>query len=199
MAKQPSPMPCFLSVLCSKRQTILPTVSEICRHLFRGAFQYCLLCPTYHDDRSGLRSRGRRLRAHLWRRSHIQQPYGANRIAIKQRTKTFTTDETQSWNFRYFWVWFWRLYTRKLRSTPAHKRGSSHLRMSDICMIAAAAENNALGKDNELLWHLPLDFKRFKALTTGHPMIMGRKTFESFPKPSLTGNTWWLLETKPTK
>lgn len=55
--------------------------------------------------------------------------------------------------------------------------------MSDICMIAAAAENNALGKDNELLWHLPLDFKRFKTLTTGHPMIMGRKTFESFPKP----------------
>ena len=50
-------------------------------------------------------------------------------------------------------------------------------------MIAAAAENNALGKDNDLLWHLPLDFKRFKELTTGHPMIMGRKTFESFPKP----------------
>jgi len=55
--------------------------------------------------------------------------------------------------------------------------------MSEICMIAAAAENNALGKDNDLLWHLPLDFKRFKTLTTGHPMIMGRKTFESFPKP----------------
>jgi len=55
--------------------------------------------------------------------------------------------------------------------------------MSEICMIAAAAENNALGKDNDLLWHLPLDFKRFKALTTGFPMIMGRKTFESFPKP----------------
>ena len=55
--------------------------------------------------------------------------------------------------------------------------------MQEICMIAAAAENNALGKDNDLLWHLPLDFKRFKTLTTGHPMIMGRKTFESFPKP----------------
>lgn len=49
-------------------------------------------------------------------------------------------------------------------------------------MIAAAAENNALGKDNELVWHLPDDFKRFKALTTGHHIIMGRKTFESFPK-----------------
>lgn len=50
-------------------------------------------------------------------------------------------------------------------------------------MIAAAAENNALGKDNELVWHLPNDFKRFKTLTSGHYIVMGRKTFESFPKP----------------
>jgi dihydrofolate reductase len=52
-----------------------------------------------------------------------------------------------------------------------------------ITIIAAAAENNALGKDNDLVWHLPDDFKRFKRLTTGHHIIMGRKTFESFPKP----------------
>src|SRR5210317_1694851 len=50
-------------------------------------------------------------------------------------------------------------------------------------MIAAIGKNNALGKDNDLLWHLPDDFKRFKQLTTGHKIIMGRKTFESFPKP----------------
>lgn len=52
-----------------------------------------------------------------------------------------------------------------------------------LTLIAAAAENNALGKNNDLLWHLPDDFKRFKQLTTGHYIIMGRKTFESFPKP----------------
>jgi dihydrofolate reductase len=52
-----------------------------------------------------------------------------------------------------------------------------------ITLIAAVAENNALGKDNQLLWHLPDDFKRFKNLTSGHYIIMGRKTFESFPKP----------------
>ncbi len=52
-----------------------------------------------------------------------------------------------------------------------------------ITMIAAAGENNELGKDNDLLWHLPDDFKRFKQLTTGHYIIMGRKTFETFPKP----------------
>lgn len=55
--------------------------------------------------------------------------------------------------------------------------------MKTVTLIAAAAENNALGKDNDLLWHLPDDFKRFKTLTTGYPIIMGRKTFESFPKP----------------
>lgn len=53
--------------------------------------------------------------------------------------------------------------------------------MKEICMIAAAAQNNALGKDNRLLWHLPDDFKFFKNTTTGYPLIMGRKTFESLP------------------
>ncbi len=52
-----------------------------------------------------------------------------------------------------------------------------------ITIIAAAGLNNELGKDNDLVWHLPDDFKRFKKLTTGHHIIMGRKTFESFPKP----------------
>jgi dihydrofolate reductase len=52
-----------------------------------------------------------------------------------------------------------------------------------IIMIAAVAENNALGQNNKLVWHLPNDFKRFKTLTSGHHIIMGRKTFESFPKP----------------
>lgn len=51
-----------------------------------------------------------------------------------------------------------------------------------ITLIAAAGEHNELGKDNELVWHLPNDFKRFKQLTSGHHIIMGRKTFESFPK-----------------
>lgn len=52
-----------------------------------------------------------------------------------------------------------------------------------LTLIAATSTNNALGKDNQLVWHLPDDFKRFKTLTSGHYIIMGRKTFESFPKP----------------
>lgn len=50
-----------------------------------------------------------------------------------------------------------------------------------ITLIAAAAENNALGRDNRMIWHLPDDFKRFKQLTSGNYIIMGRKTFESLP------------------
>jgi len=52
-----------------------------------------------------------------------------------------------------------------------------------ITLIAAVGENNAIGKNNQLLWHLPNDFKRFKQFTTNHFIIMGRKTFESFPRP----------------
>ena len=53
----------------------------------------------------------------------------------------------------------------------------------NVTIIVAAAENDAIGKDNQLIWHLRDDLKRFKALTSGHHIIMGRKTFESFPKP----------------
>ena len=45
------------------------------------------------------------------------------------------------------------------------------------------SENDVIGKDNDLIWQLRNDLKRFKALTSGHCIIMGRKTFESFPKP----------------
>jgi len=52
-----------------------------------------------------------------------------------------------------------------------------------LTIIAAAANNHAIGINNKLIWHLPDDFKRFKNLTSGNFIIMGRKTFESFPKP----------------
>lgn len=49
--------------------------------------------------------------------------------------------------------------------------------------MAAIAANNALGKDNQLIWHLPADLKRFKKTTLNHAVIMGRKTYESLGKP----------------
>jgi dihydrofolate reductase len=55
--------------------------------------------------------------------------------------------------------------------------------VSNLTMIVAAGEKNEIGKNNDLIWHLKDDLKRFKSLTSGHHIIMGRKTFESFPKP----------------
>ncbi|MDO9595426.1 MAG: dihydrofolate reductase [Lutibacter sp.] len=52
-----------------------------------------------------------------------------------------------------------------------------------VTIIAAIAANNALGKDNQLIWHLPVDLKRFKKTTLNHAVIMGRKTYESLGKP----------------
>ncbi|WP_196890857.1 dihydrofolate reductase [Aureivirga marina] len=52
-----------------------------------------------------------------------------------------------------------------------------------ITLIAAIGKNNELGKDNQLIWKLSTDLKRFKNLTTGHVVIMGRKTYESMNKP----------------
>ena len=49
----------------------------------------------------------------------------------------------------------------------------------ELAIIVAAAENHVIGRDNGLIWHLSADLKRFKALTTGHAILMGRKTFES--------------------
>ncbi len=54
--------------------------------------------------------------------------------------------------------------------------------MERISLIAALGKDNAIGRDNDLLWRLPDDLKRFKTLTLGHPVIMGRKTWESLPE-----------------
>ena len=52
-----------------------------------------------------------------------------------------------------------------------------------LSIIVAKAKNNIIGKDNKIVWHLPEDLKHFKNLTTGHTIIMGRKTYESLGKP----------------
>src|SRR5690606_15002992 len=52
-----------------------------------------------------------------------------------------------------------------------------------ITIIAAKSDNNTIGNENQLIWHISNDLKRFKQLTSGHVVIMGRKTFESIGKP----------------
>ena len=56
-----------------------------------------------------------------------------------------------------------------------------------ITIIVAVTRDMAIGRGGDLLYHISDDLKRFKLLTMGHPIIMGRKTFESFPKGALPG------------
>lgn len=65
-----------------------------------------------------------------------------------------------------------------------------------LSIIVARARNGVIGRDNRLIWHLPDDLKRFKALTMGHPIVMGRKTFESLPKV-LPGRVHYVLTGNP--
>ena len=53
--------------------------------------------------------------------------------------------------------------------------------MSEIVLVLARADNGVIGRDGDLPWRLPADLKHFKAITAGHPMVMGRKTFDSLP------------------
>ena len=62
---------------------------------------------------------------------------------------------------------------------PAHAAATA----PRICLIAALAANRVIGRNNALPWHLPADLKRFKALTMGRPVVMGRKTYESIGRP----------------
>jgi dihydrofolate reductase len=69
--------------------------------------------------------------------------------------------------------------------------------MKPISIIVAIASNYAIGKDNQLLWHLPEDLKRFKKITEGHKIIMGKNTYFSLPKRPLPKRTNVILTDKP--
>jgi dihydrofolate reductase len=66
-----------------------------------------------------------------------------------------------------------------------------------ISIIVAIAEDNGIGYKNELLWHLPEDLKRFRKLTLGHTVIMGKKTWESLPKKPLSGRKNIIITDNP--
>jgi dihydrofolate reductase len=68
-----------------------------------------------------------------------------------------------------------------------------------ISIIVAVSEDLGIGKDNRLLWHIPEDLKRFKRLTLGNTVIMGKKTWESLPKRPLPGRTNIVLTDDPNE
>jgi len=61
--------------------------------------------------------------------------------------------------------------------------------MSEIVLVVAIADNGVIGKDGGIPWHISEDMKRFKAMTMGHTVVMGRKTWDSLPKKPLPGRT----------
>lgn len=65
----------------------------------------------------------------------------------------------------------------------AKAKDTQNMTKPRISIIVAHSKNMAIGKDNSLIWHLSDDLKRFKKLTTGHPIIMGRKTYQSIDRP----------------
>lgn len=68
--------------------------------------------------------------------------------------------------------------------------------ISELVLIAAMASNRVIGVDGRLPWHLPADMRRFRSLTSGHPVIMGRRTFESIGRP-LPNRTNMVLSRDP--
>ena len=69
-------------------------------------------------------------------------------------------------------------------------------RMPRLSIIVAQAENRAIGLNGDMPWHLSGDLKRFKELTMGHPVVMGRRTWESLPKRPLKGRRNIVLSQK---
>jgi dihydrofolate reductase len=72
---------------------------------------------------------------------------------------------------------------RSGRRSPSEEAEVPAAAAPRICLIAAMAANRVIGRNNALPWNLPADLKRFKALTMGHPVVMGRKTYESIGRP----------------
>lgn len=100
-----------------------------------------------------------------WEAHQLNKLVAKQKERIELLKKTLPTDE--------------RL-VEETQALTLEKIKSNH---QELTIIVAASENDAIGMDNKLIWHLSDDLKRFKSLTSGHHIIMGRKTFESFPKP----------------
>src|ERR1700744_4976838 len=82
----------------------------------------------------------------------------------------------------------WCAAWRAVAQLPAGRRKSGKARiMSEIVLVLAVAENGVIGKDGGIPWHISDDLKRFKALTMGGTVVMGRKTWASLPKTRLPG------------
>ena len=106
-----------------------------------------------------------------WEKQQLEKLVNQQEVRIDKLKQNFIKEETK--------IAQTQAYTEtNKKDIIAQKKKSG-----ELTIIVAAGEDNAIGKDNDLIWHLSDDLKHFKSLTNGHHIIMGRKTFESFPKP----------------
>ncbi|HMC01654.1 MAG TPA: dihydrofolate reductase [Flavobacteriaceae bacterium] len=103
-----------------------------------------------------------------WEQKQLDRLVAMQRERVDALKAKFLEEETQ-------------IAKKEIEQEKLAKKKTS--KSSELTIIVAAGENNAIGKDNDLIWHLSDDLKRFKTLTNGHHIIMGRKTYESFPQP----------------
>ena len=105
-----------------------------------------------------------------WEAKQLERLVGQQELRIEKLKQKFLEQET-------------KIAKEQAKAELENTVNPEIIDRSSLSLIVAAAENNVIGKDNQLIWHLSDDLKRFKKLTSGHHIIMGRKTFESFPKP----------------
>lgn len=110
-----------------------------------------------------------------WEKKQLEKLVNLQEQRIDKLKQGFTKEETK--------IAQTQAYNEAKDSPKDLPEASKKKKRSELTIIVAAGEDNAIGKDNDLIWHLSDDLKHFKALTNGHHIIMGRKTFESFPKP----------------
>ncbi|WP_299106788.1 dihydrofolate reductase [uncultured Winogradskyella sp.] len=106
-----------------------------------------------------------------WEKQQLDKLVSQQQVRIDKLKENFLKEETKI------------AQTQAYTEVKENPKVLEKKKTSELTIIVAAGENNAIGKDNKLIWHLSDDLKHFKALTNGHHIIMGRKTFESFPKP----------------
>jgi len=106
-----------------------------------------------------------------WEKQQLEKLVNQQQERINSLKNNFTKEETKI------------AQSQAYNESKKAPKNLEKKKLSELTIIVAAGENNAIGKDNDLIWHLSDDLKHFKTLTNGHHIIMGRKTFESFPKP----------------
>ncbi|WP_178990123.1 dihydrofolate reductase [Winogradskyella schleiferi] len=106
-----------------------------------------------------------------WEKQQLDKLVNLQQARIEKLKQNFLKEETKI------------AQTQAYNEAKETSKVSEKKKTSELTIIVAAGEDNAIGRDNSLIWHLSDDLKHFKSLTNGHHIIMGRKTFESFPKP----------------